>query len=201
MPFKVGLTGGVASGKSTVANLFSELGVAVIDADIIAKRLLDKDTIYYQKVIDTFGKSILNDGGEINRSTLRERIFNDKQAKQMLENILHPPIHQQLLLESSRCDSAYVLLVIPLLAEANMQSLVDRTLVIDCPAELQVSRLMERDGISQELALAMLNNQLSREARIAIADDIISNHKEKNTLTEQVKHLHQCYLKQAQSHN
>jgi len=201
MPFKVGLTGGVATGKSTIAKLFAEQGITVIDADIIARQLLDKNTICYQMVINAFGERILDDVGEINRRLLREKIFHDKQAKKTLENILHPRIRQQLLTESSQCDSAYVLLVIPLLAEANMQDMVDRTLVVDSPEKMQISRLIERDKISKELAQAMLNNQLSRKARLAIANDIISNQNDKNALAEQVEELHKFYLKQAQSYN
>ena len=145
--FSVGLTGGIASGKTTVSNLFAKLGVPVIDTDIISRKLLEPGELAYQQVCAHFGDAILGDDDEIDRRKLREIVFTDSDEKTWLETMLHPLIYQRshdAIVANSSSD--YVLVVIPLLFETNFQALVDRILVVDCPAEQHYSRLSGRPG-------------------------------------------------------
>lgn len=199
MTFKVGLTGGIASGKSTVTTLFHELGATVIDADVIARNLLAKNTPCYKQVITLFGDKVLQDNGEINRAWLRTRIFNDVEAKQALESIIHPEVRRQMLAAAAACESPYCILSVPLLVEAQMQDLVDRVVVVDVDEETQLSRLMLRDNISATEARKMLENQCLRAERLAIADDIIDNSDNLAALNPQLRQLHEMYLKLAQN--
>jgi len=201
MHFRVGLTGGVASGKSTVSQLFSELGTTIIDADVIAKQLLEKDTDCYQQVIRLFGKSITFDNGEINRSFLRDVVFNDAQAKLQLEKILHPEVRKRMLAAAEKCETAYCILVVPLLVEANMQDLVDRTLVIDIPDKTQLQRLMQRDNLTESQAQNIVNNQATRHKRLHIANDIIDNQTDIKSLRQKVEQLHHFYRELALKYN
>jgi dephospho-CoA kinase len=194
--FSVGLTGGIASGKTTVSNLFAELGVAVIDTDVISRKLLEPGELAFRQAVAHFGKDILLPNGTINRAGLREIVFSDRKQKFWLETMLHPLIYQRshnAVLEHSTAD--YVLLVVPLLFESSFQSLVDRVLVVDCPAEQQILRLMKRDGIDENLAQKMLAQQLGNPERIARAHDIIKNRDDSADLASQVAALHQSYLR------
>jgi len=194
--FSVGLTGGIASGKTTVSNLFAELGVAVIDTDVISRKLLEPGELAFRQAVAHFGKDILLPNGTINRAGLREIVFSDGKQKFWLETMLHPLIYQRshnAMLEHSTAD--YVLLVVPLLFESSFQSLVDRVLVVDCPAEQQILRLMKRDGIDENLAQKMLAQQLGNPERIARAHDIIKNRDDSADLASQVAALHQSYLR------
>ena len=149
--FSVGLTGGIASGKTTISNLFAELGVVVIDTDVISRNLLAPGEQAYRQVCAHFGNKILFANGEINRATLRNIIFSDPQQKSWLETMLHPLIFQRshdAIVENSR--ARYVLVVVPLLFETNFQSLVDRILVVDCPADQQVQRLIKHADAADE---------------------------------------------------
>lgn len=196
--FSVGLTGGIASGKSTVSNLFSEHGVPVIDTDVISRQLLQPGESAYRQVCDRFGDKILAADGKIDRAALRRIVFSDPQQKKWLETMLHPLIYQRshdAIVRHSTAD--YVLLVVPLLFETNFQSLVDRILVVDCPAEQQIQRLMKRDNIDEQLARSMLAQQLSNEQRIARAHDIIDNRGDNADLRTQVDALHRAYLSMA----
>ena len=194
MVFKVGLTGGVASGKTTVSNLFRELGVEVIDADILARKLLDKGSTCYQQVLNEFGGDVITENGQIDRPWLRQRIFSDPAAKKKLESILHPLVRLQMQALAEDSSGPYCILSIPLLVETGMQDMVDRVLVIDLDEIQQLSRLRARDQIDTRQARNMLNNQCLREQRLAIADDIIDNHGTTATLNKQVHQLHQFYL-------
>ena len=196
--FSVGLTGGIASGKSTVSNLFSEHGVPVIDTDVISRQLLQPGEPAYRQVCDRFGDEILDADGKIDRAALRRIVFSDPQQKKWLETMLHPLIYQRshdAIVRHSAAD--YVLLVVPLLFETNFQSLVDRILVVDCPAEQQIIRLMKRDNIDEELARSMLAQQLSNEQRVARAHDIIDNRSDNADLRAQVDALHRAYQSMA----
>jgi dephospho-CoA kinase len=196
--FSVGLTGGIASGKTTVSNLFAQRGVAVIDTDIISRKLLEPGEIAYRQVCDHFGDEILLADGQIDRAALRKIVFSNSKQKSWLETMLHPLIYQRshdaIIEHSSAC---YVLVVVPLLFETNFQSLVDRILVVDCPAEQQVRRLMNRDGIDEDLARKMLAQQMSNSQRVARAHDIIHNRDDSVDLEAQVENLHQAYLSRA----
>lgn len=196
--FAVGLTGGIASGKTRISNLFAELGVPVIDTDVISRKLLEPGELAYQQVCTHFGSDILDADDRIDRSRLRKIVFTDPDEKSWLETMLHPLIYQrshEAMLEHSR--ASYVLVVIPLLFETNFQSLVDRILVVDCPPEVQIERLVKRDNIDENLARKMISQQLSNAAKLARAHDIIENRTNHSDLRSQVASLHQAYLKQS----
>jgi dephospho-CoA kinase len=198
--FSVGLTGGIASGKTTISNLFSELGVVVIDTDVISHNLLAPGEQAYRQVCAHFGNQILFANEEINRATLRNIIFSDPQQKFWLETMLHPLIFQRshdAIVENSR--ASYVLVVVPLLFETNFQSLVDRILVVDCPADQQVQRLIKRDDIDESLAHSMLAQQMSNAERLTRAHDVINNREIDADLATQVAALHQFYTQLAES--
>ena len=193
--FSVGLTGGIASGKTTVSNLFAEHGVSIIDTDVISRTLLETGELAYQQVSARFGDEILHADGQIDRAALRKIVFSNPQQKKWLETMLHPLIFQQCHDAISRHKKArYVLVVVPLLFETNFQSLVDRILVVDCPAEQQVRRLIKRDDIDKDLAYNMLAQQMTNGERIARAHDIIDNRDDDSNLAAQVDALHQSYL-------
>jgi dephospho-CoA kinase len=196
--FSVGLTGGIAAGKTTLSNLFAELGVPVIDTDLISRELLEHGEPGYHQVCNHFGDSIMDTNNEIDRAKLRQIVFSNADEKSWLETMLHPLIYQRshdAILEYAKAN--YVLVVIPLLFETNFQALVDRILVVDCPAELQLERLVIRDHIDETLALKMLAQQLSNSARLAGGHDIVDNSENAADLGSQVEALHQLYLQLA----
>ena len=193
--FSVGLTGGIASGKTTIGNLFSRHKVPIIDTDVISRELLEPDEDAFKQTVAHYGIDILDDTGSIDRVSLRQIVFSSDVEKKWLETMLHPLIYHrshEAILKNSMAD--YVLLVVPLLLETNFQSLVDRILVVDCSVEIQISRLLKRDNIDSELAHKMLSQQLSNPERLARAHDIIDNQLDKLALESQVDNLHQHYL-------
>jgi dephospho-CoA kinase len=192
--YAVGLTGGIASGKSTISELFAELGVPVIDTDVISRELLEPGQLAYRQVREHFGESILGDGGEIDRGVLRKIVFNQPDEKSWLEKMLHPLIYQRCL-DAIRAHSRaeYVLVVVPLLFETDFQSLVDRVLAVDCPAEEQIERLVKRDRIDRQLAARMLANQLDNRTRLERAHDSIDNRGNGSNLRAAVASLDQKY--------
>lgn len=195
----IGLTGGIASGKTRISDLFADLGVAVVDTDEISRQLLEIDQPGYRQVLQHFGNKILLKNRTIDRTRLRRLIFNDTLEKHWLEGVLHPVIYQQTRqLIKKNHKTAYVLVVIPLLFESNFRDLVDRVLVIDCSADTQIARLISRDNIDRELATKMLAQQWSNNARLKQADDIICNDRNQD-LAQQVANLHAQYLLQADS--
>jgi dephospho-CoA kinase len=193
--YSVGLTGGIAAGKTTLSNLFAGLGVPVIDTDLISRQLLEPGELGYDQVCSHFGDSIIGANNEIDRAKLRQIVFSNADEKTWLETMLHPLIYQRshdAIIEYAKAN--YVLVVIPLLFETNFQALVDRILVVDCPPELQLERLVKRDHIDETLALKMLAQQLSNTARLARAHDIVDNSENAADLGSQVEALHQLYL-------
>ncbi len=193
--FAVGLTGGIASGKTTISDLFAGRGVPVIDTDVISRSLLEPGEQAYSQVRAHFGDDIVDADGRIRRASLREIVFSDRREKTWLETMLHPLIYQRSLDTIRRHKrDAYVLVVIPLLFETNFQALVDRILVVDCPAALQIERLIARDGIDAELARKMVAQQLSNDERIARAHDVIDNGRDGADLAAEVERLHRKYL-------
>lgn len=200
MGFKVGLTGGVACGKTTISDRFAELGVEIIDADVIARELLEQGSDCYAQVVGLFGQQVLLESAEINRSWLRDRIFSDAKAKQALESIIHPAVRLAIAETNENCASDYCIVSVPLLIEANMQTLVDRILVVDLPPEQQLDRLMQRDKISLKQAQAMLAGQCSRAQRLSFADDIIDNSQPVSALNEQIRILHENYLRMSKDY-
>jgi dephospho-CoA kinase len=181
---KVGLTGGIGSGKTTVSELFEALDVPVIDADVIARSLLEPGTETTKQVINIFGKEIAIDAGEIDRTKLRERVFNDADARKKLESILHPIVHQRIREQIAGMSSPYCIIVIPLLFEAGHQDLVDRVLVVDTTRENQIRRAASRDQVSAPEIQKILDSQIDPRERLARADDVIEN----NNGIEQLRH-------------
>ena len=192
----IGLTGGIASGKTTISNLFSKLNAPIVDTDLISRSLLDLGQSGYQMVVEHFGNEILLDEQLIDRRKLRHLIFNNEVEKSWLETAMHPIIFQQTQRQIEQYEDAdYVLVVIPLLFETDFQTLVNRILVIDCNSDNQIERLIARDNIDLKLAKQMLAQQWSNEARLNLADDVIHNNNDPNTsITEQVAKLHQKYV-------
>ncbi|MGQ0383310.1 MAG: dephospho-CoA kinase [Gammaproteobacteria bacterium] len=191
--FRVGLTGGIASGKTTVAGLFAAHGAAVIDTDGIAREVVEPGKPAFDELVHALGAGILGDDGRLDRAGLRRRIFADQAARRTVEDILHPAILAELERVSRAAGGPYQVLVIPLLVESRLEGLVDRVLVVDCPPEQQVERLMRRDGETQKSARAMLAAQASREARLLAADDVIRNDGAPGALAPQVAELDRRY--------
>jgi dephospho-CoA kinase len=196
-PFRVALTGGIASGKTTVANFFADLGVPVIDTDLIAREVVELGQPALSKVVESFGQDVLEADGRLDRRRLRERIFSDPDARRRLEAILHPAIRAEMERRSRAAGGAYQLLVIPLFTEGRRRDHVDRVLLVDVPEELQVERLMRRDGVTSEQARASLNAQATRAERLAMADDVVQNTGRVDDLRAAVAGLHEKYRRLA----
>ena len=193
----IGLTGGIASGKTTISDQFSSLGIAVIDTDIISRSLLEQGKDGYQEIINKLGEAILLEDGKIDRRELRQQVFDNEDLKRWLESMLHPLIMQSAKNQINSCrNSAYLILVVPLLFESKFEGLVDRILVVDCARETQLQRLLDRDKIDKSLAEKMLDQQMSNEDRLSRADDIISNDG-RLELEPQINKLHEQYLAMA----
>jgi dephospho-CoA kinase len=193
-PCRVALTGGIASGKTTVAERFAALGVPVIDTDLIARQVVEPGEPALAQIVAAFGPGVLDADGRLDRRRLREIIFADATARRRLEAILHPAIRAEMECQSRAAGGPYQLLVIPLLAEGGRRDHVDRVLLVDVPEAVQVERLMRRDGVSREQAAASLGAQATRAARLAIADDVLTNTGRAEDLDEQVAALHARYL-------
>lgn len=191
---KVGLTGGIGSGKTTVTELFSKLGAPIIDADLIAKELTEPGHPAYLKIIEKFGEYILLPNGELNRKKLRDEIFSDAEQKKWLEALLHPLIKKSIDLATVNIDFPYCLIAIPLLIETASFDLVDRVLVIETSIELQIARTIARDLVSEDHVHGIIKAQASSAQRLEAADEIIYNHGNLTELAEQVQQLHQYYL-------
>ena len=193
--YVVGLTGGVGSGKSTVADFFVELGAALVDTDAIAHELTGPNGEAMPALLAAFGPSVANAAGAMDRAAMRQRVFADARARIVLESILHPMIRQ---LSDQRCQSAtaaYVILAVPLLVEsATYRQRCDRILVVDCPENRQIERVMARNGLSADEVKAIMAAQASRTERLAVADDILMNDTDIPILKNRVLALHQKYL-------
>ena len=195
--FTVALTGGVASGKSTVERLFASRGIEIVDADHVAREVVAAGTAGLADIVEIFGTDVLSADGSLDRRAMRERVFADERARRQLEAIIHPRVREVLRQRASEVRSAYGMLVIPLLVESGDYAWVNRVLVVDVPREVQRERLLKRDGISRELAEAMLDAQASREQRLGVADDVIDNSADLESLDAAVERLHRRYLQLA----
>lgn len=193
-PFRVGLTGGIASGKSTAASLFGALGVPVIDADVISREITAPGAPLLARIAERFGPRYLRPDGSLDRRALRELVFSDAQARADLESLTHPAIFQTIEERAAAADGPYQLLALPLLVEKGHAPLVDRVLVIDCDEALQIRRLQARDGSTLEQAQAILAAQAPRAARVDAADDVIVNEGDLNSLRDQIERCHMRYL-------
>ena len=195
----IGLTGGIGSGKSTVAELFADLGVPVIDTDIIAHELVTPGQTALKEITTLFGNEILNTDGSLNRKALRELVFNSEKKRQQLEAILHPRIREQVQRRLDALSVAYCIVVIPLLLETGQQDQVQRILVVDTPETIQIKRSMKRDDTHEEGIKKIIAAQVDRQTRLAAADEIIHNEGSIEQLKQQVQVLHSLYTKLAGS--
>ena len=193
----IGLTGGIASGKSTVAQRFMDLGVPVIDADVAAREVVAPGKSGLQQVIDRFGSRVVAENGELNRRALRELVFSDPDARRDLEAILHPLIRSEMDRSAALAVGPYIVMVIPLLIEGGSRERVDRILAVDVDEAVQLQRVMARDHCSAEQAQAILDSQAPRSARLAAADDVLPNGGTVTELRQAVDSLHQQYLRLA----
>lgn len=194
MPYVVGLTGGIGTGKSTVADLFKVLGAEIVDADKISHELTTQGKNGFIQIIQNFGTEYIDASGNLNREKLRETVFKDNKARQKLESLLHPLINQEMDEMIKRSVAPYILLVIPLLLETgNYHALVDRILVVDCDEQQQIDRVMQRSNLNSEQVRAIMAAQIPRSARLKQADDVIINNSDLNSLEKQVKALHNLY--------
>lgn len=200
--FKVGVTGGIGCGKSTVVEIFNQqYDIPIIDADIIARQVVAKGQPALLEIQRVFGQDVVKHDGELNREKLKSIIFSDAIKKQQLEQILHPSIYQRMTNEVEKQKSAYIILCIPLLFETERNNFVDRTLVIDCSVETQINRVTQRDQLNKEQVFAIISSQVKREYRLTHCDDVIDNSEEITIqqLAEQVKKLHNLYLSLSQN--
>lgn len=195
----IGLTGGICSGKSTATRFFQELGVPVIDADIIARELVEPGTPALARIVAIFGDALLTADGTLDRKRLRNMIFADAQQRRTLETILHPLIHQEMERRIATLTAPYCIISVPLLLESGQRNLAQRVLVIDTTPAEQRRRLKQRDRLSDSEINAVLNAQASRQERLAVADDVIGNDHDLADLRRQVEQLHQKYLALAKS--
>jgi dephospho-CoA kinase len=193
----IGLTGGIASGKSTVAQRFMDLGVPVIDADVAAREVVAPGKPGLRQVIDRFGSRVVAENGELDRRALREIVFSDPDARRDLEAILHPLIRAEMDRSAAVAVGPYIVMAIPLLIEGGARDRVDRILVVDVDEAVQLQRVMARDHCSAEQAQAILDSQAPRSARLAVADDVLPNGGTVTELRQAVDGLHQQYLRLA----
>ena len=200
--FIVGLTGGIGSGKSTIAQHFIELGITCIDADLTAREVVQPGEPALDAISQYFGEAILLADGSLDRRKLREEIFANPSARKWLNELLHPLIHQRMLQQCQQANSPYCILMVPLLFENNLQSLVQRTLVIDVDEATQIRRTMQRDKTTEEQVKAIIAAQCSRQQRLTLADDVIVNTDDVTPEQRQnrVISLHQTYLLLASQH-
>jgi dephospho-CoA kinase len=191
---RIGLTGGIASGKTMVADFFSELGVPIIDTDVIARQVVEPGTTALEEIRGTFGDAVMQEGGSLNRKALREIVFADTAKRKQLEAILHPRIREETMRQVAAVVEPYMIIVVPLLVESPMSALMDRVLVVDCSEETQLRRLLSRDGENVVTAQRIIDAQASRADRLSIADDVINNDGDPAKAREQALELHQSYL-------
>ncbi|WP_447469829.1 dephospho-CoA kinase [Vibrio harveyi] len=195
MAFVIGLTGGIASGKTTVANLFKQqFKIDIVDADIVAREVVEPGTPGLNTIIEHFGTDIVRDDQTLDRAKLREKIFSNPEEKAWVNGLLHPMIREKMIEDLEQVTSDYALLVVPLLVENKLDSLCDRVLVVDVEPQTQISRTVKRDNVSEDQAKAILASQASREQRLALADDVVKNNPDDPDLLLQITDLHEKYL-------
>ena len=196
-PLRIGLTGGIASGKSTVAEMFAELGVPVIDTDVIAREIVAQGEPALDEIAERFGEQMIDAAGSLDRGAMRKLIFADDAAREDLEAILHPRIGTETRRQAEAAGSDYQLIVVPLLVGSPLREFVDRVLVVDCDEETQIRRLLERDAETVEQARRIVAAQASRDERLKIASDVIVNTGTLEQTRIAVTRLHQVYLRLA----
>lgn len=198
MPFIVGLTGGIGSGKSTAARMFGELGAAVVDTDAISHALTGPGGAAMPALQEAFGVACVRPDGGLDRAAMRERVFTDAAARGRLEGIVHPLIRREAERQIAAAAAPYIVLVVPLLLETRRYlPLLQRVLVVDCDPEVQISRTMDRSNLTRGAVAAIMSAQLDRQSRLAAADDVIDNNGDEPALRAQVERLHASYLQLA----
>lgn len=190
----VGLTGGIGSGKSAVANFFIAEGIFVVDADHLAKEVIEKDTPGFSSIVDLFGSEILDSTGSIDRANLRVQVFNDPKKKDLLESITHPLVRDLMGKRIASAETPYSIIMVPLIYETNSMSAYDRILVVDCDPSLQLKRASLRDDNSEELIQKIINSQCTRNDRLSIANDVIPNNDSLENLKVRSLEMHNFYL-------
>lgn len=190
----IGLTGGIGSGKTTVANLFAKHGITLVDADLLARQVVEPNSQGWQAILHRWGESVLQSDKQLDRAKLRHKIFSDPSEKHWLEQTLHPLIRQAAIEQMAQSTSPYTLWIVPLMVESGWDDLCDRLLVVDVSEETQIARSSARDGNSPEQIKRILAQQASRQTRNAKADDILHNEGDPNDLENEVAKLHQFYL-------
>ena len=190
----IGLTGGIGSGKTAVSDIFEELGIRVVDADLASRVVVEKGRPSLEEIAKHFGQGILTEEGELDRAKLREIIFNSDEEKNWLESLLHPAIARQIQDELKASSSPYTILVSPLLLETNQKDFCDKVLVVDVPVETQIERTLKRDDVSLEQVQSIIKAQISRDKRLELADEVIVNDKSLEDLQLAVSKLHQQFI-------
>lgn len=201
MSFIVGVTGGIGSGKTAVSDRFATLGITVVDADVVAREVVEPETRALKSIVEKFGGSILLPDGHLDRAKLRKTIFSSDADKKWLEELLHPLIGQSINTQLQSATSPYVLFVSPLLVESGQTAICDKVVVVDVPESIQISRTMERDNNEQQQVEAIMAKQISREKRLSHADEIIENWHGFEKLDEAIAELHQHFLTLAEQKN
>ena len=196
-PYSVALTGGIGCGKTLVSDYFARLGVPVIDTDIISRELVTPGSFALDRIISEFGEEILKTDGQLDRKKLQADIFKKPEAKNFIENLLHPLILEEVDNQKNALNAPYCIIVIPLLVESQMDFGVNRILVVDCSIELQKQRVLNRDKMTESIFDSIIDQQASRDERLAIADDIIVNNTDIEHVYSEVKLLHATYQKLA----
>ncbi len=190
----VGLTGGIGSGKTAVSDLFQDLGITIVDADLASRIVVEKGREELNKIAEHFGEDILTSDGELDRAKLREVIFNSEEEKLWLESLLHPAIASQIQKELDSSSSPYTILVSPLLLETNQKNYCSTVLVVDVPVETQIERTSKRDNVSEEQIKSIIASQIDRDSRLEQADEVILNDGSIESLESKVQELHKKFL-------
>lgn len=190
----IGLTGGIGSGKSTVTELFANIGIPVIDTDIVARDIVTPGSEALVEIQNNFGRQYIQADGRLDRSAIRQLVFNDAQAREQLESILHPRIRKKVWMWIEQQKSSYCIVVVPLLLEKGWDEYFDRILVVDVDETVQIERTMQRDHLSRKEVMDIMDAQVPRQKRLKAADDIIENHLNETDLEQQVNQLHLNYL-------
>jgi dephospho-CoA kinase len=196
--YVVGISGGIGSGKTTVTDLFAKYGVEVIDADVIAREVVEPGTPALAAIVAKFAESVLDQAGGLDRAKLRTLVFNNSEVKNWLNQLLHPAIREQMLIQTQQAKSAYCLLSVALLVENKLYEQVDRVVIVDVLEQTQLQRTLLRDKTNEQQIRAIMSAQATRQQRLAVADDVIDNNGKADELAKQVAQLHKKYLQFAQ---